>query len=131
MPDLAGLVSSDSRTPLRRLRRSQLQAMAEVDGLILPADAPATAIIPIFEANGITGLEDRFAHIARFRQFVQKSEDGSAHVEVYPVPPPHHTNGKAIDYDSAIEAAAAAPRPEPSEDELFDAERIQRAADRA
>lgn len=124
MPDLAGLVSSDSRPPLQRLRRPQLQQIMDREGLTYPASAPATALLPILEANQISGLEERFADITHFRQFMQKNEDGSQHVEIYPVPPQHHTKDKVIDYDTAMEERAEAPKPEPTEDELFANSRI-------
>lgn len=113
---LAGLVSTDSRTFLRRLRRAQLWKMADVDNLTYPPGAPAEAMYVLFENLGVTGLEQRFAHITRPQQIPQQDEQGNVRMEVYPDQPAHATANKELDYDSAIERNAdVAPPEEPHE----------------
>lgn len=117
MSNLAGLVSTDSRSPLQRLRRAQLWQIADRAGIVYPPAAPADAVRTLLEANQITGLEAEYNDITRFQPFVQKDENGATHVEHYPVPAKHSTADKVIDYTSAIEerAASSAEDPEPTE----------------
>ena len=118
MSDLSGLISSDSRKPLQRLRRRQLTLIAERRKLTFPPNCGAEALRPILTGAGISGLEDEFNDITRWRSVTQQDESGSTHVEIYPDPPAHATAGKVLDYDSQIEARAA--NNKPTEDELFD-----------
>lgn len=118
MSDLSGLISTDSRNSLQRLRRRQLTLMAERRNLTFPPNCGAEALRPILVGAGITGDEPEFDDITRWRSVTQQDESGNSHIERYPSPPEHATAGKVVDYDSQIEARAA--NNKPTEDELFD-----------
>lgn len=122
MSDLSGLISSDSRSALQRLRRRPLTLMAERRKLTFPLNAGAEQLRPILHAAGITGEEPEFDDITRWRQVTQQDESGGSHVERYPDPIQHATAGKVVDYDSAIEQRAA--NHKPTEDELFQASEL-------
>jgi hypothetical protein len=123
MANLAALVSSDSRKPLQRLRRAQLHKIADRANISYPKGAPATDMVEILSRHQISGLEQNYNDITHFQPFTQQDENGSTHVEVYPVQPKHQTADKVIDYDSAIEERAKTAAPAPPEDAVLVADR--------
>lgn len=53
MSDLSGLVSSDSREPIERLRRARLWQIAEAYGIKYPAGAPKDTMIQLLKGSGV------------------------------------------------------------------------------
>jgi len=119
MSDLSSLVSEDSRLPLARLRRVQLWALADKLDIPYPTQAPKTDMLKLFEANHID-LSVPIQGMGIDWQVINTQDaNGAPHMEIYPVIPEHHTNGKGIDYGAAIEANAKR-NEKLSEDELFE-----------
>lgn len=101
MSDISGLVSSDSRRPIERLRRCKLWQLADARGIQYPSAAPKEEMIKILEGNGIDVTKD-----AEWNQVLVQDERGAQHVELYPKEEVHASATKNIDYAQAIEKAA-------------------------
>lgn len=91
-------VSTDSRTPIQKMRRCHLWKIADSEGIPYPPGAAKTEMIKILEANRI----DVTQHW-EFRQVHMQDEDGRNHTDLVPVVPEHATARKDIDYDRIIE----------------------------
>ena len=84
MDDLSGLVSTDSRKPIERLRRVQLYAIADERGITYPHDAPKTAMLPLLEAAGVDPAVPYNGADIQWQNVPVKDELGNVHIEIYP-----------------------------------------------
>ena len=101
MTQLSGLLTDDSRTPLEKLRRTQLQKIALDNDIKFDPAGPATALRKLIEGSGVDYM--------RTDLFVQRQvqdENGQIREIVDPVVKPHATANANIDYDAIIEAKA-------------------------
>lgn len=92
-----GMVSTDSRKPLERLRRHQLQYVARKAGIPFPEGAKKSVMVPVLEANGVDPRK-----YLEHAPVYGRDENGMPTQEHYPVLPEHATAGKDIDYDAII-----------------------------
>lgn len=85
MEDIGGLVSSDSRTPMERLRRVQLWAIAEDRGIQYPPDAPKTVMLALLVGAGVDPKMPYQGAGIKWEVINGQDEIGRAHQEIYPV----------------------------------------------
>ena len=112
MTDLAGLVSTDTRQPIERLRRVALWALADAKGIQYPPDAPKTTMLKLLEVNGVDLSNPEPLPGVDWQAVPVTDEAGNVRQEIYPAPPQHHTADKAINYDAAMKSNQAPPVPE-------------------
>lgn len=110
---LSNLLTDDSRSPLLKLRRSQLQKIATKEGIKFDPSGPATDLRKLIEGSGVdvtkTGL---------FEVIQVQDENGRVKDVMEPVVKPHATASKDINYDAILEAKAKAAEKEEENTEL-------------
>ena len=94
-----GQVSSDSRSPLERLRRCQLWLVADKAGIQYPNGAKKSVMVSLLEANGI----DPRQHI-KHAVVYGRDETGMPTQEEYPVSPDHASLRKGVDSNAVLNA---------------------------
>jgi hypothetical protein len=102
---LEKLVSEDSRLPIQKLRRAQLWKIAKAYDIPFPNGAPASAMIPLLEGNGIDVTKPLPNGESEFEQVVVRTEKGDV-VDLVPKEKEHYTKNKNINYDLILEKAA-------------------------
>lgn len=102
---LEALVSDDSRTPIQKLRRSQLWKIAKAYDLSFPIGAPASAMIPIIQGAGIDVTRPLPNGDSEFELINIPTKNGFKQ-ELVPKEKDHYTKNRDIDYDSVIEKKA-------------------------
>lgn len=102
---LENLISDDSRRPIEKLRRVQIQRLLKANGIQFDVNLPKTALLPILEGSGIdiTKMPDGDPIL---QQVPVQDENGNTKLEYFPAQKEHATANKDIDYDSVIEQTA-------------------------
>jgi hypothetical protein len=113
MTQLSSLLTDDSRSPIQKLRRSQLQKIARKHEIKFDPSGPATDLRKLIEGSGIDVLRE-----TEFDRLQVKDEDGMVHEILEPKVKPHATASKTIDYDAIIEANSKAAEKSAENDEL-------------
>lgn len=101
MTQLSNLLTDDSRSPLEKLRRPQLQKILRNKDIKFDISGPATDLRKLVEGNGIDVMNSNL-----FAKIQVQDENGVLKEVLDPVHKPHATEGKNIDYDAIIEAKA-------------------------
>jgi hypothetical protein len=113
MTQLSSLITDDPRTPLQKLRRSQLQKLARDNGISFDPKGPATSLRLQLEGAGIDGSRSGL-----FQTIRVQDENGLTKEIVDPIIKPHSTQDKDINYSAIIEANAKASEKEEENTEL-------------
>lgn len=121
MSDLTKLVSTDSRTPIEKLRRHWLRQIAQANGVKVPLNAPKTQLVKLLEGAGIEVT--RSVGNLRWQQHQQYDEDGRpTGVALQPTTPdPASARLGVTDEVRMSVAAAQAEAQEEKERERFNA----------
>jgi len=101
MTQISNLVSTDSRGPVDRMRRGDLQKACKAHNIPFDQDQPATTLREIIKGSNINVLE-----IGDWEQVIVKDEKGGQSVEIYPKRKPHATERSPIDYDAILDRKA-------------------------
>ncbi len=113
MTQLSGLLTDDSRTPLEKLRRPQLQRIATANGIKFDPTGPATNLRKLIEGSGVDIMKPDLFETLRV-----EDENGISKEVVVPIVKPHATANANIDYDTVIEAKAKVVEAEEENSEL-------------
>lgn len=111
--DLSGLISTDSRTPLEKLRRNALQKICKENNIPFDPSGDAVRLRQLIEGSGVDYMKSEF-----FNKIQVQDENGMVKETVVPVVKPHATENKDINYDAIIEAKANAQEKEDENKEL-------------
>lgn len=93
-----GQVSSDSRSPLERLRRCQLWFLADQEGIRYPEGAKKTLMVELLKACGV----DPRKHIPH-KVVYGKDENGIPTQEEYPVLEDHASLRNGVDQNAILQ----------------------------
>jgi hypothetical protein len=99
--DLSGLLTTDSRLPLQKLRRNALQQICKANEIPFDPSGPADKLRLLIEGSGVDYMKKDF-----FQKISVPNENGSTSESIVPVVKPHATANKDINYDAIIEAKA-------------------------
>lgn len=103
---LESLVSEDSRRPIEKLRRVQIQKLLKAHGVNFDVSLPKTALLPILEGSGIDITKPLPTGESVLQQVPVQDENGNTKIEYFPAQKEHATARKNIDYDTVIEQTA-------------------------
>ena len=93
------LLTEDSRTPIQKLRRHQLQKICKDNDIKFDPSGPAERLIQLIEGSGVNILRNDL-----FQKVTVQDESGRTKEIIDPIVKPHATANKVIDHDSIIEA---------------------------
>ena len=100
---LSSLLTDDSRSPIEKLRRHDLQVIARRNKITFNPSGPATDLRKLIEGSGIDVVKE-----TDFQRIQVEDESGMVKEIVEPVVKEHATANKDINYDAIIEANAKA-----------------------
>ena len=100
MTDISRFVSEDSRPPIERLRRAQLEKLARSLGIQHPPGGPETALIEILKAHNVDVTRPPPEAGIQWMQTQGTDSDGRPHSELYPVNPPGQSARSGVDADT-------------------------------
>jgi len=115
MQSISSLVTTDSRTPIQKLRRPALQKIARNNGIKFDPSGPATSLVKLIEGSGVDVLKE-----GNFQRLLVQDEKGRTSEVFDPIVKPHATANSNINYDAILEANAKANEKEDENAELRD-----------